>query len=94
VLSVNGLRLSADAPITSPVNFRPGEITVVLGRNQSGKSALCRLIAGLPSAAQGSITLDGVDLFEVPAQRRPIALVYQVFVNYPTCALTRHERYS
>ena len=34
-------------------DFLPGGMTVVLGRNQAGKTNLCRLIAGLFTQADG-----------------------------------------
>lgn len=64
-------------------DFPAGAITVVLGRNRSGKTALCRLIAGLEPLRGGRITLDGEDVGVQPPGRRPVALVYQAFVNYP-----------
>jgi len=64
-------------------SFRPGAITVVLGRNGSGKTRLCRLIAGLEIPASGRIELDGVDVTRLAPGKRSVALVYQAFVNYP-----------
>lgn len=63
--------------------FAPAAITVVLGRNRSGKSRLCRLIAGLERPARGRILLDGEDITARPPGRRSVAMVYQSFVNYP-----------
>ena len=63
--------------------FAPGAITVVLGRNRSGKTRLCRLIAGLEQPASGRIELDGRDITRLPPGRRDVAMVYQAFVNYP-----------
>jgi glycerol transport system ATP-binding protein len=63
--------------------FAPGTITVVLGRNRSGKSRLCRLIAGLERPERGHVLLDGVDVTALPPGKRSVALVYQTFVNYP-----------
>ncbi|MDZ7669699.1 MAG: ABC transporter ATP-binding protein [Gammaproteobacteria bacterium] len=54
-----------------------------LGRNRSGKTGLCRLIAGLEAAGGGSIVLDGQDITRQPPGARSVALVYQAFVNYP-----------
>jgi len=67
--------------------FRPGAITVVLGRNGSGKTRLCRLIAGLETPRRGCIELDGVDVTSLPPGRRSVALVYQAFVNYPNLSV-------
>ena len=63
--------------------FAAGEIAVVLGANQSGKTDLCRLIAGLHTRARGEIRLDHMDLGDLNPQRRPVSMVYQAFVNYP-----------
>ncbi len=63
--------------------FRPGGMTVVLGPNQSGKTNLCRLVAGLTSNAAGRVLLDGEDLGPQSPAQRPVAMVYQAFVNYP-----------
>jgi glycerol transport system ATP-binding protein len=63
--------------------FAPGAITVVLGRNRSGKTRLCRLLAGLDRPSGGRIELDGEDITPLPPGRRDVAMVYQAFVNYP-----------
>jgi glycerol transport system ATP-binding protein len=65
------------------LGFAAGAITVVLGRNRSGKTRLCRLIAGLDVPARGAIELDGVDITALAPGQRSVALVYQAFVNYP-----------
>ncbi|MEQ8484152.1 MAG: ABC transporter ATP-binding protein [Pseudomonadales bacterium] len=75
-----------DIPLGEAVvdhQFASGAITVVLGRNRSGKSRLCRLIAGLETPSRGAVLLDGEDLTRVPPGRRSVAMVYQSFVNYP-----------
>ena len=63
--------------------FSAGEIAVVLGANRSGKTDLCRLIAGLHTQALGQLSLDGDDLRSLDPRRRPVSLVYQAFINYP-----------
>ena len=56
---------------------------MVLGANQSGKTDLCRLIAGLNTRARGHVSLAGANLGQVTPRRRPVSMVYQAFVNYP-----------
>jgi glycerol transport system ATP-binding protein len=63
--------------------FPGGAISVVLGRNRSGKTRLCRMIAGLEPAGGGSILIDGEDVSHTAPGARSTALVYQAFVNYP-----------
>lgn len=75
-----------DIPLGSEAvdhTFPGGGISVVLGRNRSGKTRLCRMIAGLETAGGGSILIDGEDVSHTPPGARSAALVYQTFVNYP-----------
>lgn len=69
-------------------SFEPGCITVVLGRNRSGKSRLCRVAAGLERPGRGGKVLLGQrDVTGEPPGRRSVALVYQAFVNYPNLSV-------
>ena len=72
-------------PGASPINhqFPAGRISVVLGRNHSGKTAFCRTLAGLAEPASGAVVLDGASMNGVGPGERSVALVYQAFVNYP-----------
>jgi len=83
MLQLNNIRLHADISDGFDHVFNPGEISVVLGSNQSGKTDLCRLIAGLNTPAEGEVTLHGKTLSALKPQQRPVSLVYQAFVNYP-----------
>ena len=82
MLQLNDLRL---APGSEPANlsFAPGEIGVVLGRNNSGKTNLLRAVAGLESRSRGEILLDGEPLEPLSTGERPVGYVFQAFVNYP-----------
>ncbi len=62
------------------MEFKPGEITCVMGRNGVGKTTLMRTIMGNYRAAKGRIDLSGVDVTPMPAHRRAktgLALVPQ-----------------
>lgn len=69
------------APISH--RFEAGQISVVLGRNHSGKTRLARVIAGLDRQQSGQILLNGQEITSEPPGMRSVALVYQNFVNYP-----------
>jgi glycerol transport system ATP-binding protein len=69
------------APISH--RFEAGQIHVVLGRNHSGKTLLARVIAGLEAPVDGELRLAGQSLNGLSPGERPVALVYQAFVNYP-----------
>lgn len=51
-------------PVLSNVSFRlvPGEALAVIGPSASGKSTLCRIMAGVLSPSDGVIRLDGTNL--------------------------------
>ena len=51
-------------------DLKPGEITVVLGRNGVGKTTLLKSLMGVVPVKSGRITLDGVDLTNAPPYER------------------------
>ena len=63
--------------------FAEGAITVVLGRNNAGKTRLARAVAGLDPSPPGTLFINGNDVSGLSARRRRVGLVYQAFVNYP-----------
>ncbi len=78
-----GFRYGADdaVPALANVTFeaRPGQLVAVLGATGSGKTTLLSLVPRFYDPTTGRITLDGVDLRDLPldALRRSIGLVFQ-----------------
>jgi len=83
MLNVDHVCLTSNEDYAFSHCFVAGEICVVLGANQSGKTNLCRLIAGLNTRASGKVSLNGNSLEELSPRTRPVSMVYQAFVNYP-----------
>ena len=54
------------------VEFSPGEVVAILGRNGSGKTLTLHTLAGLRQPAGGEVALDGVPLADL--KRRAVAL--------------------
>ena len=90
MLQLSNVTLPLDPAESFDHRFAAGEITVVLGANQSGKTDLCRLIAGLNTRATGSLQLDGDDLGALNTRERPVSLVYQAFINYPNLTVAEN----
>ncbi len=83
MLNISKLQLIEEAAPEKTFTFEKGAINVVLGRNHSGKTALCRFLCGLPTHVSGEVRING-ELLDDPNDRtRRSALVYQAFVNYP-----------
>lgn len=59
------------------VNFeaRDREFIVVLGAEESGKTSLMRIIAGLEEASSGEVYIDGKDVTEADPKDRDVTLV-------------------
>ena len=60
-----------------------GELIALLGPSGCGKTTLLRIIAGLESADQGQILLDGFDATDVPVRERGIGFVFQNYALFP-----------
>ena len=66
-----------------------GELVAVLGPNGSGKTTLLRALAGLLPLESGHVALDGRVFeepargFRLPAERRPVGVVFQDYLLFP-----------
>lgn len=60
-----------------------GEFITLLGPSGCGKTTILRLIAGLENADAGQITLDGIDITDIPAEQRNINTVFQSYALFP-----------
>ena len=59
-----------------------GELVALLGPSGSGKTTLLRMIAGLESIDEGSISFDGKDLGEVQVNQRDVGFVFQHYALF------------
>lgn len=66
------------------LSIASGELVSLLGPSGCGKTTLLRIIAGLESADQGRIQLDGTDVTDWGARERQVGFVFQHY------ALFRH----
>ena len=71
------------------LEFPSGSRNVLLGRTLAGKTSLLRIMAGLDKPTRGRILIDGRDVTGVSVRKRSVAMVYQLFINYPS--LTVYE---
>ncbi len=60
-----------------------GEFVVLLGPSGCGKSTLLRIVAGLEKPTNGTVTIDGRIVNDVPGKRRDVAMVFQNYALYP-----------
>jgi molybdate transport system ATP-binding protein len=85
-----GIRLDRGAlRLEVEVDAPAGDVVAVLGPNGAGKTTLLLALAGLVPVAEGRIVLDGTVLDDaaanvfVPAERRPVGLLFQDYLLFP-----------
>ena len=76
------------------LDIEPGEIFALLGPSGCGKSTLLRIVAGLESPDTGELLLDGRDVVRVPANRRPVNMVFQSYAVFPHMSVARNIAYG
>ncbi len=65
------------------LSVRPGEFVALLGPSGCGKTTALRALSGLERVDGGSILIDGVDVVNVPVNRRDIGMVFQSYSLFP-----------
>ena len=66
------------------LSVRPGEFVALLGPSGCGKTTVLRALSGLEQVNGGSILIDGVDVVDVPVNKRDIGMVFQSSRSFPT----------
>jgi spermidine/putrescine transport system ATP-binding protein len=72
-----------DAVHDVTISIGDGEFFSLLGPSGCGKTTTLRMIAGFETADQGRIVLHGRDVTSVPANRRPLNMVFQQYALFP-----------
>ena len=64
-------------------SIEPGEFFVLVGPSGSGKSTLLRMIAGLESITDGTLSFDDTVVNDVASRDRDVGMVFQNYALYP-----------
>ena len=71
-----------------------GSFTVLLGPSGCGKSTLLRMIAGLETISDGTISIGGRNVNQVEPADRDIAMVFQNYALYPHMSVYENMAYG
>jgi iron(III) transport system ATP-binding protein len=86
LLSLKNLskRFDKTAAVTDvSLDVERGEFFGLLGPSGCGKTTTLRMIAGLEQPDSGSITFEGRDITNLPAERRGFGMVFQNYALFP-----------
>jgi multiple sugar transport system ATP-binding protein len=65
------------------IDIKDGEFLTLVGPSGCGKSTLLRILAGLETADEGSVTIDTNDVTQTRPSERNFAMVFQSYALYP-----------
>ena len=92
-LTIEGLRKSFGSFVAVDdvsLDIAQGEFFSLLGSSGCGKSTLLRMIAGFETPSAGRILLDGEDVTQKPAHRRPTNMMFQSYALFPHLSVGRN----
>ena len=67
-----------------------GQLTALLGPSGGGKSTLLRIIAGLESADEGTVWIEGTESTHLPAQKRNVGFVFQHYAAFKHMSVAKN----
>ena len=65
------------------LDISQGELFCLLGGSGCGKSTLLRMLAGFEFPEAGTISIDGINMSQVPAYERPTNMMFQSYALFP-----------
>jgi multiple sugar transport system ATP-binding protein len=84
VIAVDGVSLTIES----------GEFLVLVGPSGCGKSTLLRMVAGLEETTEGTVSIGGRDVTDLPPRERDIAMVFQSYALYPHMSVRANLGYG
>jgi sulfate transport system ATP-binding protein len=79
-----------DVNVTIPT----GQLTALLGPSGGGKSTLLRIIAGLEKSDTGTVTIEGVNATDLPAQKRNVGFVFQHYAVFKHMTVAKNVAFG
>jgi len=76
------------------INIKKGEFFSLLGPSGCGKTTLLRILAGFEYPSKGSVSIDGSDVTDVPANLRPTNMVFQNYAIFPHINVKRNIEFG
>ena len=76
------------------VSIPSGQLTALLGPSGGGKSTLLRIIAGLESADDGAVVIEGSDATHLPAQKRNVGFVFQHYAAFKHMSVAKNVAFG
>ncbi|WP_420830561.1 ABC transporter ATP-binding protein [Pseudaquidulcibacter saccharophilus] len=76
------------------LEIKRGEFFALLGPSGCGKTTLLRMIAGFEVPTEGKIFLDGVDVSNIPPNKRPVNTVFQSYAVFPHLSVFDNVAYG
>jgi spermidine/putrescine transport system ATP-binding protein len=96
-ISIVGLRKEFDG-VTAvdgiDVDIKAGEFFTLLGPSGCGKTTTLRMLAGFEQPTDGQILIDGVDVAQTPAHKRPVNTVFQSYALFPHLDVEKNVAYG
>jgi spermidine/putrescine transport system ATP-binding protein len=96
-ISIVGLRKEFDGVIAVDgidLEIKPGEFFTLLGPSGCGKTTTLRMLAGFEQPTAGEILIDGVDVAQTPAHKRPVNTVFQSYALFPHLTVEKNVAYG
>ncbi len=84
----------AEAVHPSSFDIEQGELIVLVGPSGCGKSTLLRMVAGLETITEGTLTIGDRVVNDVDPADRDIAMVFQNYALYPHMTVYKNMAYG
>jgi sulfate transport system ATP-binding protein len=79
-----------DVDVTIPA----GRLTALLGPSGGGKSTLLRVIAGLETADEGTVSIEGIDATGLAPQKRNVGFVFQHYAAFKHMTVAKNVAFG
>jgi sulfate/thiosulfate transport system ATP-binding protein len=76
------------------VSLPTGQLTALLGPSGGGKSTLLRIIAGLDTADEGRVSIEGIDATRLPPQKRNVGFVFQHYAVFKHMTVAKNVAFG
>lgn len=76
------------------LNIEKGEFVTLLGPSGCGKTTMLKMLAGFERPTHGRIIINGMDVKNIPINKRPTATVFQDYALFPNMTIFQNISYG